>query len=277
MTATPPNHTYPLQSYGLIKISGADSLKFLQGQLSCDMTKITPTSGSMVAHCNPKGRVLSLCYALYSEDAYFLVTPLSMVTVAMIGLKKYAQFYKTTLSDVTSEYAVMGCTTELIPKESLCYTTLPATSSRKIYLATNLRHENTSDEWKQLDITDQLPAIYPETSGLFLPHELNLPHLGAISFDKGCFTGQEIIARMHYRATLKKRMYLAYSESLHEPGHEIHRDSAKTSTIATVVDSSRMRLNNKYPTLITANDADINSEIFTDLGISIQTQQSETK
>jgi len=150
---------------GLLKIAGIDAQKLLQGQLTCDITEITPTESRWGAHCNPQGRIISLFKIFRIDTDYYLQMPKSLLPIALKALQKYAVFYKTTLTDISDLHP------ELI---------------------------------KPTD--PNIPAIYPETSEKFLPHELNLHLMDAISFDKGCYTGQEIIARMHYLGKLKTHL-----------------------------------------------------------------------
>jgi folate-binding protein YgfZ len=267
MTDMPTDRRFNLQHYGLLKVSGKDAEKLLQGQLSCDVAKVTAESGSFGVHCNPQGRIIYLFYILKLDNAYFLIMPQSMITIALTHLKKYALFYQTELSDATGEYTVMGCTSD-ISADNYSRMVLPTKSHRKLYLVAEPAEDDNSEEWKLYNILEGLADIYPETSSSFLPHELNLPELGAIDFDKGCYTGQEIIARMHYRAKLKKHMYLAMSESPTTAGTAVQG-------VATIIDCSHKTYNEKYPVLVIVNDKDINSELLTQHGLTIETQQSE--
>ena len=190
---------------GLIKISGPDAKKLLQGQLTCNVDDVTPTTTCLGAHCNPQGRVISLFRLFQYEDAYYLYMPTTLVPIALAALKKYAMFYKVELSDASSELETIQTAIQLEP---------------------------------YADIQKGIPAIYPETSGKFLPHDINLPNLHAINFDKGCYTGQEIIARIHYRGTPKNHLYLAEitSSTAPTPGEDIYSDDQHIA--GTVVDVS---------------------------------------
>lgn len=102
----------------------------------------------------------------------------------------------------------------------------------------------------EVDVPANEPVIYPETSGLFTPHEINLDQLNAISFDKGCYTGQEIIARMHYRGKLKKRMYQAMVETATPPVPGDSLQPEGTIVCCTFIDGCSYRL------LVVCNDDD---------------------
>lgn len=161
---------------GLLKVSGLDAKKLLQGQLTCNVDTLTGTETRLGALCNPQGRVISLFRLFQHENAYFLLMARTMVPITLAALKKYAVFYKVELTDASNTLKTL-CAAQPLEKYA--------------------------------DITKGIPAIYPQTSGKFLPHDINLQDQQAISFDKGCFTGQEIIARMHYKAKLKNHLYAA--------------------------------------------------------------------
>jgi len=134
---------------------------------------------------------------------------------------------------------------------------IPFGMDRSIIIANkNAGKDDATMSWKQLNIQERIASIYPETSGKFLPHDIHLHELGAISFNKGCFTGQEIIARMHYRGKLKKRLYLATIESNVSPqlGEDIFyfRDH-KPEVSGSIVDVYDYKKNN-YRALIVADE-----------------------
>ena len=186
---------------GILKISGRDAKKFLQGQLTCNMEEISPTQSKLGAHCNPQGRILSLFRIFERDQSYYLVLPQEMLPLATQCLKKYAAFYSATLTEHDNEQ---------FPIE-------------KVEL-----------EWKFFDVSQGIAKIYPETSGKFLPHDLNLHLNEGISWNKGCYTGQEIIARMHYRGKLKNHLYRARVQSTSTPlvGSSVYSENSESGIIA---------------------------------------------
>ncbi|MBV9575264.1 MAG: folate-binding protein YgfZ [Gammaproteobacteria bacterium] len=211
---------YQLTQLGFIKITGNDAKKFLQGQLTCDVEKITSTHNTMAAHCNPQGRMISLFYLFLFEEDYYLLMHKSMIKIALSALQKYAVFYKVQLSDASDTFSSMGCLHFTSCKfNNVALINIPSTTQRCLFvgekkiiekiLQTATQPIYGPQEWHYLDITEALPTLYPETSGKFLPHELKLHEFHAIDFQKGCYTGQEIIARMHYRGKLKNDLYKA--------------------------------------------------------------------
>ncbi len=207
-----------LSHLGLIKITGLDAAKLLQGQLTCDVSEVTPTSSRLAAHCNPKGRIISLFQLFLYQDHYYLQMPRTLIPIALTALKKYAVFFKVELTDASDELITIGycgnqlpqimCDDHFVITQEGRYQILGDMDSMTLLWKKIAEHTEVSDaeHWQYLKISNYIPTIYPETSEKFLPHELNLPGLKAVSFNKGCYTGQEIIARMHYRGKLKTEL-----------------------------------------------------------------------
>ena len=181
---------------GYIKLSGPDRSKFLQGQVTCDMDSLSPSNSIEGAHCTPKGRMVFLFTAHCDEDgSIILETHPSIIDSALASLKKYGVFFKTEITDISDSY---------------------------------------SNSQPSLSDLERLRAgkaeVVSETVEMFIPQMLNLDALGYISFKKGCYTGQEIIARAHYRGAVKRRMHhLALStEIVPKPGDDIKDSQGKS-------------------------------------------------
>lgn len=249
------NRQFDLPGLGLLKISGGDSTRFLQGQLSCNMNAIASGSGVMGAHCNSQGRIISLFYAAKIHDDFYLIMPKNLLPTAMAALKKYAPFFKSELTDATDSYRMIGTLSSTGHTAADAQITIPTDSNRKILLIKtaeySLTHTETQHEWQLLDILEGIPSIYAETSARFLPHDINLPALNAICFTKGCFTGQEIIARMHYRGKPKKHLYLGFSTGILAAGDELYLDE---TPVAEVINCSENVYNDRHALLFTADE-----------------------
>lgn len=201
-----------LSHLGIIDCIGKDSKPFLQGQLTCDLTILTPGNSSLAAHCNVQGRIVSLFHIIQlSTEHYRLILPKSMLTIGLEALKKYAVFSKVTLHE--APLYLMGS-----DEEGLTFHT-------EVPIA-----EDISSQWHQKDILAGIPAVYPETSGLFIPQRLNLVELGGISFKKGCYLGQEILSRLYFKGTVKYHMVTARLETyaLLTPGELVLDGAGKT-------------------------------------------------
>jgi folate-binding protein YgfZ len=213
--------------YGLLQVSGPDAKKFLQGQLTCNLDEVDSSHSRLGAHCNPQGRVLFLFRLFYLENAYYFVLPHTMVTEALGYLRKYAVFFKVKLHDASADN----------------------TAEVKAIAAT---------EWAYFDVRHSRPQIYPATSGKFLPHDLNLHKLGGISWEKGCYTGQEIIARMQYRGKPKTQLYRARVKTTAQllPGSTVNDN--KSSLLVDYYQESP----GVYEVLIVANEHDRATALF---------------
>jgi tRNA-modifying protein YgfZ len=176
-----------------IRIPGPQAEKFLQGQVTCDVREATEGNGLLGAHCDPKGRV-QFIFRLFKQGEDFYLQLLRELVPHAIGLlQKYAQFFRIKLEEVN------------------------------LVINNNEKFEN----WKLQNIQAGIPTIYPETVGLFTPHQINLQLLNAVSFTKGCYTGQEIIARMQYLGKLKQQMYRVSigCEKNFTPGTKLYNDA----------------------------------------------------
>jgi len=170
--------------WALLHFRGADAAKFLQGQLSNDVQGLEAQQFRLAGLHNPQGRVLALLRLVAPEpDHIVALLPADLAAATQATLSRYVLRAKVALSSESTPAALR----ELV-------TRVPALAER---LRPGVR---------ALDIAAGLPQVYAATSGEFVAQMLNLDCVGAISFNKGCYTGQEIIARAHYRGRMKRRM-----------------------------------------------------------------------
>lgn len=203
-----------LSNYGFIAITGSDARTYLQGQLTCDMNQVTrlATFGCL---CNIQGRIQALFRIFEHSEGFIMRLPRELITLTLARLKKYAMFSKVNFQDVSEHWQVFGCqTNDLTTIESLLFFSRLSDDLYEIYDETHCNfisgHEKKEEAYFHVQrIQQKIPEIYLASYEKFLPHPLNLHELAAINFNKGCYTGQEIIARMHYRGTLKQHLHLA--------------------------------------------------------------------
>lgn len=233
------------EKYGLIAVSGTKASDFLQGQLTCDMREITHNQAGLGAYCNLKGRVRALFRIFLVADVYYIFLPKTLIPSVLAWLKKYAMFSKVELKDVSSDWEYFGLVQSL-PNTAFSKNThvfnltgenIQNSPEKEPINKKQIVDNNVSDKysyyrsiifsppetiskelplpklpaetWNLLDIRAGIPQIWLETTEKYLPHDINLPKLNAVSFNKGCYCGQEIIARMEYRAKLKRGLYYA--------------------------------------------------------------------
>lgn len=231
---TSKSSSIDLIDLGLIRISGKDAKQFLQGQLTCDVEEINPKQSRLGAHCDIKGRVIASFRLFFYQNDYYFLLPRKMLPFLLASLQKYAVFSKVTLTDVSEDWQKIGLygpsIKDLLNEQKLysakenevaefdhklslsilgstprCI--LLAPPSEPIRFIDTKFEQQSIDHWHLLDIISGIPTIYPETSGQFTPHQLNFPEIGGVSFNKGCYIGQEIIARTHYLGKSKSRLY----------------------------------------------------------------------
>jgi folate-binding protein YgfZ len=164
--------------YAMIAVRGEDAEDFLQGQLSNDVTQANEIAPLLAAWCNPKGRVICLLRLLRIAGGFGLVMPSELVDEIVRRLTMF-RFRSKVSFDI-----------EPVPTDAGIDNTISGL-----------------DNWLQTQIHSGFPEIWLAQSEKFTPHMLNLDLLNAISFDKGCYTGQEIVARTHYRGASKRRCH----------------------------------------------------------------------
>ena len=213
-----------LQSLAAIIISGADAKSFLQGQLSNDLN-ILSADTALLASCNSgQGRVQSILTLLERDDGIAAIVPVEMVDLMLPRLRKYILRSKVIVND--GRPSLICCAATRAQLEAL---RLPIPSSpglhhqiaqtsvvrwwdqkveRYLVLKSPESEVSAIDDWWLLsDIQAGLPQVLPQTYESYVAQMLNLDVIGGISFSKGCYTGQEIIARSHYRGAVKRRMF----------------------------------------------------------------------
>ena len=224
----------PLPHWGCIAIVGSEAATFLQGQLTNDTVNLANDETVLAAHCDPKGRMHANFYLhRQSEQCFYLFMPRATITTALAALKKYAVFSKAELTDIShnlTQFALINSDEKLLTQltaadESAKVITLPTHHDQHLILVEsvqaldfvnklNVTAVNSemlrwagSSQWEYHLIQQGIAFIKPTTVGELIPQMLNLDALAGISFTKGCYTGQEIIARMKYRGKVKRRCY----------------------------------------------------------------------
>jgi len=233
----------PLNSWDLISITGEDRVTFLQGQLTCDLTQLSPGEQTLAAHCNPQGKAWTIARVIILADRILLTQPSSVSAVQLPELKKYAAFSKVTIKQET-EYKILGLagrkSAEYIAEEVDAAATHD--TSRLLETGTvlikqpypSLRYlavmkNDVADElvqdlkgkaeifddslWNAMNIAAGVGFLTAETSAQFIPQMLNLQALNGISFTKGCYIGQETVARAKYRGANKRSMFILTGRS----------------------------------------------------------------
>lgn len=257
---------YHLTGMGVIAVKGLKAADFLQGQLTCDIKALPAGSGQLAAHCHPQGRVISLFHLGRNEHAYYLVLPKNMIPLTLAALNKYAAFHQAILEDQTDHWQIEGADDTASAGSKSITIPVHSNSHRRLILSTGKPMLEISDNnfWHTANLNDGLPTLYPATAGTLLPHELGLEKLGAIDFEKGCYTGQEIIARIHYRGKVKNHLYHATLTGDHIPlpGDTVYYEQNKTTSPCGMVVDVCAQSPHASNTLVLLNDADYQHTLF---------------
>jgi tRNA-modifying protein YgfZ len=235
-----------LESLGALRVRGRDAVSFLQGQLSGDLARLAADRSLLAGYHNPEGRVLALMrlLALAPEDLLALL-PRELVAPTAARLSKYVLRSKVAIADDSAAWRIggliapdsapgapsggtgalpgglaglpgasgavarLGGTLAVrageTPARWLLVAPLEAGGALELAAGAAVRAAPPV-LWRRLAIANGEPQVYAATSGEFVAQMLNLDVLGAIAFDKGCYTGQEVIARAHYRGRVKRRL-----------------------------------------------------------------------
>ena len=232
-----------LTQYQLIEAHGADAEKYLQGQLTTDVVRLASGATTLTAHCDSKGKMNAI-YRLFkvSSEQFFLIIKKDLLPSGLDALKKYAVFSKVSFD--LRDWQIIGLIGEKCGKITPHFS-LEIDGQRSILLnETELPVNFNGDEkiWDVADIQAGLPNLSLQTQNEFIPQALNLQVIEqAISFTKGCYIGQETVARAKYRGANKRAMFVFKAQTRLEVeiGSEIEMQIEsnwrKTGTITSAV------------------------------------------
>ena len=251
MTHTSAAHTLPdgallLDDWGVIRAVGADARSFLNGQLTQDVLHLAPGRARLAGYCSAKGRLLaSFVVWPVADDELLLACSADLLPATLKRLSMYVLRAKCKLSDVSAEHRLWGlagpsaaqAVQALAPWQSLeSHSTrvirLPdalvdgqavkralvdAPSTDAAPAASTLE----ADAWRALEARSGVPRVVAATVEQFVPQMVNLELVGGVDFQKGCYPGQEVVARSQYRGTLKRRAFALNGPEAMRPGQEI--------------------------------------------------------
>lgn len=231
-----------LSHFALIGVSGEDASTFLQGQLTNDIGKVSPERAQYSGYCSPKGRLLANCLIWQQASDYFLqmpadVAPMIQKRLGMFVLRakvalqdKSAAFVRIGVAGTNAAHLVSDLFPEAMPDDLSVFNNegvmlirlaaarfeiiVPLDAAPSIWqkLAAHAQPVG-GDIWTWLNIQAGLPVISAATQDQFVPQMVNFELVGGVDFRKGCYTGQEIVARTQYLGKLKRRLYLAHLQS----------------------------------------------------------------
>jgi len=231
-----------LSDLGLIQFAGEDSQSFLQGQLTNDIRQVAPGKSQYSGYCSPKGRMLANFLLWQGDGGYMMQLPAELRESIQKRLTMYVLRSKVKVSDVSDEFVRLGVggskaaeilskyygevpqtnheikclgedTVIMLPKDRFEIITSPARAPDVWNTLCEDCVPAGSQAWEWMDIHAGIPRITSKTQEQFVPQMVNYEVLGGVNFQKGCYPGQEIVARTQYLGKLKRRMFLAHLAS----------------------------------------------------------------
>lgn len=273
-----------LSHEGVLAVRGADASKFLQGQLTCNLNYLSDTQASLGARCTQKGRMQSSFRILLEGDGVLMAMASELLEPQLADLKKYAVFSKSKLTDESAGWVRFGlehgdaalaslglalpADTDSVVRNDGLIALRVSPDRAELWVRADqadtlkgklsaLLAEGDLNQWLLGQIRAGIGQVMPSTRELFIPQMLNLQAVGGVSFKKGCYTGQEIVARMQYLGKLKRRLYRLQLESgeLPEPGTQLFSPT-HGSSIGEVVLAARAEQNIELLAVLQAEAAE---------------------
>lgn len=258
------SYVFDLSHLGAIDVTGENASTFLQGQLTCDLHAVNTTQMRPSGQCSLQGRLLGLMDVIAWQNLH-VIMPKDLIISSQQALAKAALFSRVTLKiNPLFSYVGLYIPHAVIPEylsiplptapwhathnsDRYCYAlsdqlfifVLHDPSQKAAFLAEFMAEQHRGSlAWHYLELQRLRMTIYPNTRGLFLPHRLNLHTTPYLSFSKGCYKGQEIIARTHYRAKLKHtvKLFQITTEELIFAGQKFYTALSHQSEVGEIID-----------------------------------------
>jgi tRNA-modifying protein YgfZ len=242
-----------LPHLGILRFTGPDALSFLQGQVSNDTQRLTDNTCLLAAYSSAQGRVLALIYLLPHSSGVLAILPREILRPTMERMCKFVMRAKVRIEDAGDSLAVGGRFGAL-PQSSggdteadgICVAPVAGDANRHWLIAAPqtfapadaAEAQRAENDWRLADIRAGLPQIYAATSETFVAQMLNLDLLDGISFTKGCYTGQEIIARTQHLGRIKRRLHrLLLPPGAWSIGQALRLSDGRQGRLTEVIDS----------------------------------------
>lgn len=238
------NNLTTLSTFGFFTVTGRDAQKFLQGYTTCDLEDLDEGHVQTGAVCNIKGRMLCNFLICREADGFLLRLRHSLIEPTIAFLNKYIVFSKAVIEDRSETLNCYGLSATAAGFPQALHAISPQNSGRLVMTSTAPRFElwtaddlstdseNSSGDlvaWEQAELAAGIVWVDETSSEEYIPQMLNLHGLGGISFSKGCYLGQEIVARMQYRGELKNRLHLGTCDANVEIGARVLNPEGKSA------------------------------------------------
>ena len=284
-----------LSQYSTLVIAGDDAASFMQGQFTNDVDKVDDDNSQLSGFCNKKGRMIANFRLFRYQQNYFLSVKNDLVDLSIEHLQNYILRAHVAVQDVSEQLIHLGISgvsaTELLApfidpineeadgvSHNENYIVIRVAGLQPRYeIFCSLEHAKTlweklsanveivnSSSWDYLNIQAGIPYIDSHSSGEFVPQMANMDLINGVSFTKGCFTGQEIVARMHYLGKLKKRCYKIHIDGEDKPdaGDKLFAENARAGQNTGAVIQAEKNPGSGFDALAVIQVADIESKLF---------------
>ena len=217
-----------LKNRALVKISGSDAEEFLQNQLSNDISKLDDSNIQFNAYCQHQGKIITLFWVLRYDSSFLLSFPIELLDKVISRLRMFVIISDVVIEDVTNFLIQVGLINEIHPNSYLINKTMSLLIQSK---QNDIKETiNNEDKWAKACIESEIPEVFLSTSEKLVPQMLNLDidEFG-VNFSKGCYPGQEVVARLHYLGEAKRRLFAFRSESEIKVGDSLYCASSNTA------------------------------------------------
>jgi folate-binding protein YgfZ len=217
-----------LSNRALIKVSGTDAESFLQAQFSNDIGLLRSDEVQLSAYCQHQGKIIALFWVMRSEESFLLSFPTDLAEKVITRLQMFIIMSDVLIEDISNQYSQIGLINE---NDSSTYS---INENLSLLIASNLEKNiemsSNNDEWIKSCIDSQIPEVFLSTSEKLVPQMLNLDiNEVGVNFSKGCYPGQEVVARLHYLGEAKRRLFAFQSDSKVQIGDNLYCASSKAA------------------------------------------------
>ena len=254
-----PSGVSPLSHLGIIRVEGEDAARFLQGQLTQDVLLLGPSQARLAAFCSAKGRMQASFIGLQrTPGEILLVCSRDILAPTLKRLSMFVLRSKAKLTDATADFALFGLTGESIaglPQSAAPWSMASAGSAhavqlypadgqrRALWLAAASVPPPAGPTlplalWLWSEVQSGIATVTAPIVEAFVPQMLNYESVGGVNFQKGCYPGQEVVARSQFRGTLKRRAFLAHGEGELLAGQEVFHESDAGQPVGTIAQAA---------------------------------------
>jgi folate-binding protein YgfZ len=254
----PQDFAAPLTHNALLSVTGDDAVAFLHGQLTNDVQALAVGAAQWNGWCSPKGRLLATFLLVRRPGGFLLLLPAEIAAGIAKRLGMYVLRSKVAIRDVTAAHAIWGVAgpgalrqagaglPAMRAQDSGERFAVALDASRALVIAPpgagiDGVERGTPEDWDRELIHAGIPIITAATQDAFVPQMANFELVGGVSFRKGCYPGQEIVARTQYRGILKRRMALAHSQVRPSPGQSVYGAAFGEQAAGMVVNAAAAR------------------------------------